>query len=41
MARKFFLKYADRILFGTDDPRAAERLFQYWRVLVTCDEYFA
>ena len=40
-ARKFFLKYADRILFGTDGPRAAGRLFPYWRFLETDDEYFA
>ncbi len=40
-ARKFFLKYSDRILFGTDGPRAPERLFPYWRFLETDDEYFA
>jgi predicted TIM-barrel fold metal-dependent hydrolase len=40
-ARKFFLKYADRILFGTDGPRVPERLFPYWRFLETQDEYFA
>lgn len=40
-ARKFFLKYADRILFGTDGPRAAGRLFPYWRFMETDDEYFA
>ena len=39
-ARKFFLKYADRILFGTDGPRVPERLFPYWRFLETDDEYF-
>ena len=39
-ARKFFLKYSDRILFGTDGPRAPERLFPYWRFLETDDEYF-
>jgi len=39
-ARKFFLKYADRILFGTDGPRVPERLFPYWRFLETQDEYF-
>ncbi|MBL9080221.1 MAG: amidohydrolase [Planctomycetales bacterium] len=40
-ARKFFLKYADRVLFGTDGPRAPARLFPYWRFLETDDEYFA
>lgn len=39
-ARKFFLKYSDRILFGTDGPRAPERLFAHWRFLETMDEYF-
>ena len=39
-ARKFFLKYADRILFGTDGPWPEERLRYYWRFLETEDEYF-
>jgi predicted TIM-barrel fold metal-dependent hydrolase len=39
-ARRFFLKYADRILFGTDGPRVAERLHYHWRLLETYDEYF-
>ncbi len=39
-ARKFFVKYADRILFGTDGPRSAERLKLHWRFLETQDEYF-
>jgi predicted TIM-barrel fold metal-dependent hydrolase len=39
-AREFFLKYADRILFGTDGPRTAERLKLHWRFLETRDEYF-
>jgi len=39
-ARKFFLKYSDRILFGTDGPWPEERLSYYWRVLETYDEYF-
>ncbi|MCA9211666.1 MAG: amidohydrolase [Planctomycetales bacterium] len=39
-ARKFFLKYADRILFGTDGPWPEERLQLYWRFLETYDEYF-
>ena len=39
-ARKFFLKYQDRILFGTDGPWPEERLTYYWRFLQTQDEYF-
>ena len=39
-ARKFFLKYSDRILFGTDGPRTADRLNPHWRLLETSDEYF-
>ena len=39
-ARKFFLKYSDRILFGTDGPRSRERLLPHWRFLETMDEYF-
>ena len=39
-AREFFLKYADRILFGTDGPRTPDRLLLYWRFLQTRDEYF-
>lgn len=39
-AREFFLKYADRILFGTDGPRPAERLLPNWRFFETFDEYF-
>jgi predicted TIM-barrel fold metal-dependent hydrolase len=39
-ARRFFLRYADRILFGTDGPWPAERLSLYWRFLETHDEYF-
>lgn len=39
-AREFFLKYADRILFGTDGPRSRERLLPHWRFLETRDEYF-
>jgi predicted TIM-barrel fold metal-dependent hydrolase len=39
-ARRFFLQYADRILFGTDlgPDLAAYRL--YYRFLETDDEYF-
>lgn len=39
-ARAFFLKYQDRILFGTDGPWPEERLRLYWRFLETYDEYF-
>jgi predicted TIM-barrel fold metal-dependent hydrolase len=39
-ARRFCLKYADRILFGTDGPRTAGRLDPHWRMLETSDEYF-
>jgi predicted TIM-barrel fold metal-dependent hydrolase len=39
-ARDFFLKYQDRIMFGTDGPREANRLFPHWRMLETRDEYF-
>ncbi len=39
-ARKFMLKYQDRILFGTDGPWPELRLSYYWRFLETYDEYF-
>ena len=39
-ARKFFIKHADRILFGTDGPWPPERVALYWRFLETFDEYF-
>jgi predicted TIM-barrel fold metal-dependent hydrolase len=40
-ARRFFLKYADRILFGTDRP-VEERIYPvYYRFLETDDEYFS
>jgi predicted TIM-barrel fold metal-dependent hydrolase len=39
-ARKFLIKYADRVLFGTDGPWPEERLLLYWRFLETWDEYF-
>ncbi len=39
-ARRFFLKYADRILFGTDGPWPETRIRLYWRFLETYDEYF-
>ena len=39
-ARKFLIKYADRILFGTDGPQPETRLHYYWRFFETADEYF-
>jgi predicted TIM-barrel fold metal-dependent hydrolase len=39
-ARRFLLKYQDRVLFGTDGPWPEERLRLYWRFLETEDEYF-
>ncbi len=39
-AREFFIKYQDRILFGTDGPWETQRLKLYWRFLETRDEYF-
>lgn len=39
-ARKFLVKYQDRVLFGTDGPWPEERLRLYWRFLETADEYF-
>lgn len=39
-ARKFFIKYQERILFGTDGPREPGRLNPHWRMLETADEYF-
>jgi predicted TIM-barrel fold metal-dependent hydrolase len=39
-ARRFFEKYADRVLFGTDGPRVVKRLTYHWRFLETLDEYF-
>lgn len=40
-ARKFFLRYQDRILFGSDGPRPAARLKPHWRFFETRDENFA
>ena len=40
-ARKFVVRYADRILFGTDGPRGPARLATHWRFLETDDEYFS
>ena len=39
-ARKFFLKYQDRILFGTDADAQPETYRHYYRFLETDDEYF-
>jgi predicted TIM-barrel fold metal-dependent hydrolase len=39
-ARKFLLKYADRILFGADLLPDAEMYRLYYRFLETADEYF-
>jgi predicted TIM-barrel fold metal-dependent hydrolase len=39
-AREFFLKYADRILFGTDLVPEVEMYRLHFRFLETADEYF-
>lgn len=39
-ARKFFLKYQDRIMFGTDTTPRREAYRIYYRFLETEDEYF-
>ncbi|MBN2412463.1 amidohydrolase family protein [candidate division KSB1 bacterium] len=39
-ARRFLIKYQDRILFGTDTPPDAEAYQVYYRFLETDDEYF-
>ena len=39
-ARAFFLKYADRILFGTDLLPSVDMYWLYYRFLETADEYF-
>ncbi len=39
-ARKFFLRYADRILFGTDMGPDLDTYRLYYRFLETDDEYF-
>ena len=39
-ARKFFIKYADRILFGTDMPADLATYQLYYRFLESDDEYF-
>ena len=39
-AREFFLRHADRILFGTDLVPEEEMYRLYFRLLETADEYF-
>jgi len=39
-ARRMFLKYHDRIMFGTDTPPKREAFRIYYRFLETDDEYF-
>jgi uncharacterized protein len=39
-ARRFMIRYQDRILFGTDTPPNAESYRVYYRFLETDDEYF-
>jgi predicted TIM-barrel fold metal-dependent hydrolase len=39
-ARKFLLKYQDRVMFGTDTPCKRESYRVYYRFLETDDEYF-
>ncbi len=39
-ARKFLIKYQDRVMFGTDTPPNAESYRVYWQFLETADEYF-
>ena len=39
-ARRFLIKYQDRVLFGTDGPWPEERVRLYWRFLETEDENF-
>jgi predicted TIM-barrel fold metal-dependent hydrolase len=38
--RRFFVKYADRILFGTDSGPSLDYYQRYYRFLETDDEYF-
>ncbi len=40
-ARRFFIKYADRIMFGLDRPAKVADYQIYYRFLETDDEYFA
>jgi len=39
-AREFFLKYQDRIMFGTDNGMDEEMYRNHFRWLETADEYF-
>jgi predicted TIM-barrel fold metal-dependent hydrolase len=39
-ARRFFIRYADRILFGTDSPPALKTYCLHYRFLESDDEYF-
>jgi predicted TIM-barrel fold metal-dependent hydrolase len=39
-SRDFIIRYADRILFGTDGPWPEQRVRLYWRFFETRDEYF-
>jgi predicted TIM-barrel fold metal-dependent hydrolase len=39
-SKRFFQRYADRILFGTDAGPSTETYRIYWRFLETEDEYF-
>src|SRR4029079_4695250 len=39
-ARRFFMRYADRILFGTDMPASVAAYQLHYRFLETDDEYF-
>ncbi|OPZ19938.1 MAG: Amidohydrolase [candidate division BRC1 bacterium ADurb.BinA364] len=39
-ARRFFIRYQDRILFGTDGPPAPSKQRMYYRVFETEDECF-
>ncbi|QEG40996.1 Amidohydrolase [Roseimaritima ulvae] len=39
-ARDFLIRYADRVVFGTDGPWPEVRVRYYWRFFETRDEYF-
>lgn len=39
-ARRFFLRYRDRILFGTDRPAGVDLYHTYYRFLETDDDHF-
>ncbi|WP_419190079.1 amidohydrolase family protein [Stieleria marina] len=39
-SREFLIKYADRLLFGTDGPQPETRLRLYWRFFETHDQSF-